>query len=460
MPFEDFDNKLKQAADQHHPSYDENAWAKMEKLLDQHLPVKKERKNRFILFFLLFLLIGGGAWLFISTPWQQSSNATSGLNQTEAKTKTPAPNDTNPITSSDQTTPATNSEKEPGRDNLGDHKNDIATVDAGKANNINGRLADKTVIADANVNQVPEKATKSSNPKNEPANQLDIAVTNAGKGKRDTQGANGVDKTSNTIPPAVNTSIPALKNDVAQTDKTPAAPQPGQSTDKKTEESKEELAKPDANDKKEVAKKIGQKKSNYLSFSVSAAPDISSVSFNGSGKFQLLAGAGVGYTFNNKWTIRTGFYTARKVYSANKEQYKPEGGLPNYRYLENIDADCDVYEIPVNISYNFSKSDRQSFFVTTGLSTLIMKKEVYQYFYKYPGNPPPTYTYTKSIKNENKHYFSVLTLSAGYGRRLNNTFAISAEPYIKLPLTGIGYGNVKLNSAGILFSVNVTPFRH
>ena len=32
------------------------------------------------------------------------------------------------------------------------------------------------------------------------------------------------------------------------------------------------------------------------------------------------------------------------------------------------------------------------------------------------------------------------------------------EPYVKLPLTGIGYGKVKLNSGGILFSIGIKPF--
>jgi hypothetical protein len=458
MPFENFDNKLKQAADQHHPSYDENAWAKMEKLLDRHLPDKKDRKNRFILFFLLFLLLGGGAWLFISRPWQQSSNVTT---QTEARAKIPAPNNTNPNTVNDQTATVTNDEKAPVANNNGDHKNDIASVDARNENNVKNKPVDQPGNQAAS-RQALVKTTKNSSPKNNASNDVDIAVTNAGKGKRDNQRVNEVDKNASVIPPAANTADPVSKNDRAQMDKTPVATQADNSTDKKTEESNQSLTRQEANDKKdkkELANRGSKKRGNYISFSVSAAPDISSVNFNGSGKFQLLVGAGVGYTFNNKWTVRTGFYTARKVYSANKEEYKPDGGLPNYRYLDNIDADCDVYEIPVNISYNFSKSSRQSFFVTTGLSSLIMKKEVYRYLYKYPGNPPPTYTYTKTINNENKHYFSVLTLSAGYGRKLNNTFAISAEPYVKLPLTGIGYGNVKLNSAGILVSLNITPFR-
>jgi len=64
MQFEDFDNKIKEAAENHHPAYDEKAWMKMEKLLDKHLPQKEDNRKRFI-FFLLFLAGLGLAGLLI-----------------------------------------------------------------------------------------------------------------------------------------------------------------------------------------------------------------------------------------------------------------------------------------------------------------------------------------------------------------------------------------------------------
>ncbi|HLG38940.1 MAG TPA: hypothetical protein VI461_04690, partial [Chitinophagaceae bacterium] len=171
---------------------------------------------------------------------------------------------------------------------------------------------------------------------------------------------------------------------------------------------------------------------------------------------KLLAGAGVGYTIKNRFAIRTGFYTARKVYTAAKEDYKPSV-QPPAPYLDRIDADCKVYEIPLNIAYNFGKSEKQNMFASAGLSSFIMKKETYDYVYLYPGSPVP-YIHTKTVENEYKHYFSVLTISGGYQRKINKVLSFSAEPYVKLPLGGVGYGKVKLSSAGILFSANIKPF--
>src|SRR5437867_8821402 len=68
MRFEDLDKKIKEAADQHHPAYDEKAWRKMEKLLNQQLPQEKNDRRRILFLFLLLLLIGGGGYLLISQP--------------------------------------------------------------------------------------------------------------------------------------------------------------------------------------------------------------------------------------------------------------------------------------------------------------------------------------------------------------------------------------------------------
>jgi hypothetical protein len=58
-------------------------------------------------------------------------------------------------------------------------------------------------------------------------------------------------------------------------------------------------------------------------------------------------------------------------------------------------------------------------------------------------------------ENENQHYFSVLALAASY--QINpkgSNIKWALEPYFKLPLGGVGEGNVRLKSSGI--SLNLT----
>ena len=86
-----------------------------------------------------------------------------------------------------------------------------------------------------------------------------------------------------------------------------------------------------------------------------------------------------------------------------------------------------------------------------------MNTEKYKYFYKYTSTGP-TVSKERTFNNENDHFFSVLTLSAGYRRQLSKSMFLTAEPYLKLPLSGVGFGKVKLNSTGVLFTFGITPF--
>src|SRR5438552_250603 len=72
MQSEEFDKKIKEAADYHHPAYDESAWVKMERLLNKHLPQKNDDRRRYLFLLFLFLLAGGGAYLMIAKPWHSN----------------------------------------------------------------------------------------------------------------------------------------------------------------------------------------------------------------------------------------------------------------------------------------------------------------------------------------------------------------------------------------------------
>ena len=116
-----------------------------------------------------------------------------------------------------------------------------------------------------------------------------------------------------------------------------------------------------------------------------------------------------------------------------------------------------MYDIPVTVDYKISSNKKQSWFASAGVSSLLMKEEIYDYYFK-PTYSPTYITYTKTLYNQNKHYFSVLNLSGGYTRVLSKNISLQAEPYFKIALDGIGYGKVKLNSGGVLFSAVIKPF--
>jgi hypothetical protein len=86
-----------------------------------------------------------------------------------------------------------------------------------------------------------------------------------------------------------------------------------------------------------------------------------------------------------------------------------------------------------------------------------MKRETYDYSFNNQNNQPAYSEYT--IANKNQSFFSILDISGGYQYHLNNRISFIAQPIMELPLTGIGFGKISLNSAGLLFTAVIKPFK-
>jgi hypothetical protein len=181
-----------------------------------------------------------------------------------------------------------------------------------------------------------------------------------------------------------------------------------------------------------------------FAISVLAAPDL-----NGVGSFQQSKlGTNVGLLFSagvsKKFTISTGALYSVKPYLTNFEDYHTP-----YQFRENpvnVTADCRMLDIPLNLGYQVYNKQQNKLSIGTGLSSYIMLHEKYTFNYGSTyAYGPPGYTVPKS----SKYFFGVLNLNATYDRQLNSKVGISVQPYLKLPLTNIGYSQVKLQSTGV-----------
>ena len=430
MRFEQIDKKVQEAAEKHHPAYDEKAWQKMEKLLNEHLPVKENDRRRVFLFLLLFLLIGGGGLLLLSKPGNKNPDIASrskGNNEQLVNEKKPQSENTSvpatqakALTSAEQNAPSTRTvttdlqiqNKQSIPQSVDSRRNDFTRTAPKPTNPVEKNLASKAQTTENNIS----------------ANNIDQSQPN-GPIKETSVNPNSIEEKKDEN----------LKQDVTKNVETKGAT--SQSTQTQT-------GKPP----------IHKEKSNWLSgfaFLLSAGPDVSKAGGSNPGKVTLAYGAGISYT-KNRFTLRTGVYAARKIYSAGPNDYKLSWQPSNIKF-KGADADCYVVEIPVGLYYNFAERNKSNWFAGASLSSYLMKRETYNYqFETSTGNP---YYYKYSVKNENKHYFSVLDLSAGYSLHLSKTVSLSAEPYVKIPLSGIGVGKVQLNSTGVLFTLGIKPFK-
>jgi len=204
--------------------------------------------------------------------------------------------------------------------------------------------------------------------------------------------------------------------------------------------------------KEEVVQKDTKQKRSpwYLLASIGAdASNVSLFSFNNS-SITATYGVGIGYQINKKISIQTGFYAGRKKYIAGPGDYNSK----NDPYLSTLDitkvnANCFIYEIPVSVRYNFVLRPKTTYYATAGISSFIMKSEAYDYsFTTGGGNYQIKQTYTG-----NDNLFSIVTVSVGIERKLSKAFSIQAEPSVNIPIAGVGEGTVKLYSTDIQVGV-------
>lgn len=194
-------------------------------------------------------------------------------------------------------------------------------------------------------------------------------------------------------------------------------------------------------------------KNRKLSFSVTAlaGPDFSSVESIAGKKGNLNIGLLLNTTILKKITLSSGVKYGLKSYEASAYDYKLKNPSRADK-ISGIDASCNILEIPLQISYSLFQNKNNHVQFSTGLSSYLMLKEEYNFKYT-PQSGYKDYLLVKN--NTNQHYLSVLNLAASYHiKPKSSNIEWAIEPYVKLPLGGVGEGNVRLKSSGI--SLNLT----
>ncbi|MEO6549014.1 MAG: hypothetical protein ABIN94_13485 [Ferruginibacter sp.] len=440
MQDEEMDNMdefIREASESHHPVYDDKAWDIMEAMLDIHLPQKKERKRPVILYTILLLLIITAGALFIALyPSSKKDKVFTKSLSSKSNNKSSDIPDSGHLanltsTSNVDVAGPVLSKGQQGRQIV---KGTIFNTFSSKKVRPNPTQLNKT----ANLNGRNDYSDSKETITNTPSIIMD---------------GNGHVALQATAPAFVPTGI--KQNEPSKTPYVQIV-----SSDSTAKKSVSRNIKNFPSPPPKPFGKMQQNKkgfTNKLAITISAGPDMSFVTPDHPGKTRLSYGAGLSYWISNRFMLRGGFYTSQKIYTASPEDYHPPKGYWTYLTdLKKIDADCKVYEIPLAASYNFKPSKNHQWFAAVGLSSFIMKTETYNYLYK--DAMGRTMYKTWKLQNQNKHFFSILTMSAGYEHQINNAISLIAEPYFKLPLSGIGFGKIKLNSGGLLLTASIRPF--
>jgi len=429
------ENKLDQlfkdglSGSEDHFAFREEDWASMERLLDNK-PSKKAVIRRIIYYSaaiaaLLLLAVG----LFFFNRSDKAKNELAVKPKTKTGTQVPVQKNTD---QNDQSIKDKDSVRNvnPGTENLA--KNDINSnkgktgstsgITPGKYNQQNNIPVDQNPV---NPNVPGNKTIKDSADKNKTVPSVDNNNNNAVDPSKI---ASKTDKTQNNL--ADNTTNPK------QPDTAGSVTAPVQQTKKDKPSLKPIL-------------RTGPR----FTLAILAAPDLNAVNSFNRNQVGTNFGFQLGVHLSKKLSISTGAAYAIKPYQASGSQYsssiwqgKPSSDLPT-----NVAANCKVLDIPINLNYRFYSKGKNAFSLGSGLSSYIMLRENYHFDYAYGSGIP---SYDIQIDNKNRHILGVFNLNATYERKINSKFSTIIQPYMKLPLTGIGNGRVDLKSTGVAVGVS------
>lgn len=192
---------------------------------------------------------------------------------------------------------------------------------------------------------------------------------------------------------------------------------------------------------------------NGATIGIVAGPDLSTVgSLADFARPGYNLGILVEYPLSSNWSIRGGVMRASVHYVTDGREYHPPGGFWTYGTVpDQTNARCLILDIPISLKYRFWNFGGSSLYATAGMSSYIMLNEEYQFDYTQSNDH---LVEGWSGQTGSRHWFSNATLSLGYTVELSNTISFQIEPFLKLPISGVGWGDVQLYSTGSLLSVS------
>lgn len=200
-------------------------------------------------------------------------------------------------------------------------------------------------------------------------------------------------------------------------------------------------------------------KEHGIYFGLLAGTQLSQVKGQGFKNPGLNIGAIAGYRLNNKISVEGGLiYSKEKYYSDGKyfDPAKTGTVMATGMKIVSLQGESSVIEIPVKIKYDLLRKGQSGWFVSGGVSSSVLLNENNDYatlLFGSPQNMEATY-------HQKKGYFiSAVNISTGYEFKAFNNSSIRVEPFVQIPIKGIGVGAMPVFNTGLNFVITLPGFR-
>jgi hypothetical protein len=160
-----------------------------------------------------------------------------------------------------------------------------------------------------------------------------------------------------------------------------------------------------------------------------------------------------GYYFSKKFSVETGLLFSQKYYTTMGDYFSMKeigSAMPSAMKIMAVDGYSKMIEIPVLFCYDFIQNNKRSFFSLAGFSSYMLTNEDNQYHTSMNGTEEMMYG---TYKNNKRYFAASLDLGVGYAQKFGNKNNIRFQPYLQIPLKGVGVGNLQIMGAGLLIAI-------
>ncbi len=481
----DLDRLSREAAEQSDVDLRPSGWEQVEQRLEKEFPVQKEKdRRRFLWLFFIFLLAGGSGLIWMLTGKKENGiaskpNIHSSIN-TDNKTLTPllTPINPNPFATNDDKISKeknstlfdndTRNTASPRNQNTSPDRKFYPENKTTRPNKPVSITDSKNKFTDSRLMAVKKEKTKQVIAMSKPTKSQGKPIIRSSNTDQIIIKPSSIDKTKASVTISGNLNQPT-KQDIqpvitTASTKVPLAIDTSVIITKKAnpvipstviaEPTQEQLKSAIAS--KPQKKNAGKSSINKpIALGLLAGIDYSRIHGTGNNKPGYNIGLQVSYNFSRRWSINTGFIFTKKNYSAQgKDFYPPKHYWTTYVKLTSLEGDCDMWDIPLNVRYNIIIKPGIKWFVNTGTSSYIMRNQAYTYYFIVNNYPAKKDWKTGSQQNE---WFNIINFSAGFEKALNKSWSLQTEPFVKLPVRGMGFGKMDISSYGILVGIKYSP---
>ena len=180
------------------------------------------------------------------------------------------------------------------------------------------------------------------------------------------------------------------------------------------------------------------------------APDYNGVTLFRGNTVTAAVGGLISFQLTPRWSASMKAIYNNKKYNSQPRYYKlPEGyWISRTKGIipENIAGSCRVIDIPVMLTYMFMQNKKISLTASAGIGNYFMLDEKYEF--EFNQNNPGADTKWQTKENSTV-LLGTANIALGIGFQTTPRLNISFEPYLKIPLKEIGWGNVNLYSMGL-----------